>query len=125
MKTLTMNIGTINGTQHNEAGEQRTDREQYDTIIQTLTRYGLSFGIREAVSDGGDWDPETIFVVKIRLLTEVCLDDSWRAMKRLVTRCRQDAIAIDGIDQIDGGTILFHPNYNGERYLFNRAYFIA
>ena len=124
---ITLNIGTVKGINHGSYKEQMTIEDTLNLVADELSLAGLRFSLRKTMSMGGDWNPETIVVAEVNCRINHPNDDIgslWFALQELVRITDQDAIAVHGINHVDGGFVLFHPNYEGERYDFNVDYFV-
>ena len=117
MKTFKLNIGTEIGNDHgfqSDIAPEGIKRIVADTFDKLAAETGITYELESKLSTGGDWDPELIIVVTLR----VPLNDFeglWFTLLDLVRTTGQDCIAIDGINHRDGGYLLFHPNYASTR----------
>lgn len=124
---FTLNIGTNVGTQHGT--QHHIPVTMIGQIVETtLEDLCDDTRIKHAIdwkrSEGGDWESELVMVVTI----DCPIDDFeslWFTLLELVRTTGQDCIAIDGIKHREGGYLLFHPAYSGERYTFAREFFLS
>lgn len=112
LSTYTFNIGT----QSEILGRTFRPTLACDLIGHTLGYGGIVY--EEHLSEGGDWEPETIIVFRVHRL---CEHEAKSVALTLCKRLGQEAIAYH--DGSEGG-LVFHPEYSGERYEFNSEYFI-
>ena len=95
----------------------------HDLLFHATAPYADLLDYREVQSEGGDWEPEPIYWVEFEILHD-CVDRFKRALESICTVLHEDAIAVAIVSpSIGEGTILFNPNYEGERYDFNLDYF--
>ena len=117
------NIGTAIGTEH---GPQKhiSQSDIGKAVVDAMDQPGVPHRISWRMSDKGDRKPELVVVVTIDIDPNTDqFADMWHCLLGLVRTTGQDCIALQGVQHSDGGTMLFHPNYCGERYLFDSAYF--
>ncbi len=124
---FTINIGTIKGTNHGSQSAQMSHIQVGEIIERGFESTGLKYAIDWKFSKGGDWSRELVAVIEVTTDTSGDFhdfEDMWFLLKELVRSTDQDCIAIEGIKHVDGGYLLFHPNYLGERYLFDSKYLV-
>ena len=120
---LIANIGTTVGTEHGSQAElSQADIER--ATAKAFSRLGMPHTTSVRMSNGGDWAPEPVVVVTVDIDPDSeQLAGLMSCILELVSTAGQDCIALQDVKHHNGGTMVFHPAYHGERYLFNADYF--
>jgi hypothetical protein len=112
---LVMNIGlNVNGTSSDSSYE-----ETYKAVKSVFGSFPHLISTRN--SGGSDWEGEETFLAKIDLLKTVQFEQIVVIMHELCKTLKQDAIAYK-VGNV--GYLAFNPEYSGERFEFNKDYFI-
>ena len=122
-----LNIGTEVGSNHgiqHDIPKSKIDQIVETTFEELSADTDINYSIERKLSTGGDWAPELIIVVTLNVSSED-FGPFWFTLLELVRTTGQDCIAVDGISHCNGGYLLFHPDYDSERYTFDRTFFVA
>ena len=94
-------------------------------ILDLATRDCASLiDYREVESAGGDWEPEKVLWAELEIITCDEVSAFKDALESLCVVLNEDAIAVAIVSpRIADGTVIFNPNYTGEKYDFNLDYF--
>ena len=71
------------------------------------------------LSDGGDWQPESILIAEIETSDIQSVN---RSLEALAVVLDEDSIAVSVLG--NEGYLIWNPNYSGEKYDFNSNYFL-
>ena len=120
-----INVGTVSGKNIGQPSFTLPPTIVVNRIAESLRivtgNTGRVISYRFVESEGGDWDAETIVVATIDIPAATWIDEICRCV---AVYARQDCVASValGDDTIQGLT--FHPNYTGEIFDFDPAYFV-
>lgn len=79
---------------------------------------------RRVESAGGDWDAEPVLWAELEVLNSGDVHFFKKALEGICTVLNEDAIAVAIVSpSIADGTIIWNPEYDGEKYDFNLEYF--
>ena len=124
---FTINIGTAKGTNHGSQSAEMSHIQVGEIVERGFESTDLNYSIDWKFSTGGDWTRELVAVIVVNINSGGDFhdfEDMWFLLKELVRSTDQDCIAIEGIKHTDGGYLLYHPNYTGERYAFDSKYIV-
>jgi len=120
-----LNVGTVSGKNIGQPSFTLPPRVVVARIRESIRIVAgesgkiLSYNFVE--SDGGDWEAETIVVAIVKLECPTLIDDLCRCV---AVYSRQDCIASISLDDDTIQGLTFHPDYDGEIFDFNPAYFV-
>lgn len=79
---------------------------------------------RQVESNGGDWEPESVLWAELYVSSSDEVHFFKKALEGLCTVLNEDSIAVAIVSpSIADGTIIYNPEYSGEKYDFNLDYF--
>lgn len=120
-----LNVGTVSGENIDQPKHELPPSIVVNRIAESLRIVtgdaGRVISYRFEKSDGGDWDAETIVVATIDIPSATWIDEVCRCV---AVYARQDCVASIGIDDETIEGLTFHPNYSGQEFSFDPAYFI-
>jgi hypothetical protein len=120
-----LNVGTVSGQNIGQPSFTLPPSIVVDRIREAIRIVaginGRILSYNFADSAGGDWEPETIVVAIVRLGCPTMIDEVCRAA---AVYARQDCVASVSLDDDTIKGLTFHPDYSGEEYTFDPAYFV-
>lgn len=120
-----LNVGTVSGSNIGQPKHELPPSVTLNRINESLRIVtegkGRIVSYRFVESSGGDWPPEIIVVATIELPSATWIDEVCRCV---AVYARQDCVASIGIDDDTIQGLTFHPDYSGDEFEFDPAYFI-
>ena len=120
-----LNVGTVSGANIGQPKHELPPAVTLNRIHESLRIVtegrGQIVSYRFVESGGGDWPPEIVVVATIDLPSANWIDEVCRCV---AVYARQDCVASIGIDDETIRGLTFHPDYDGQEFEFDAAYFV-